>query len=120
MQLNFINTLPCRVNINYQVTDKNGSLSIYANEYEFVQDLEAQQDIIVRAFLENQDCAGYIQFDGGFDTGNVNLGKGMGTQGYSILITERENNLTITRLNNEEQLDKSDTGDPFVACVLRL
>ncbi|XP_045033705.1 solute carrier family 15 member 1 isoform X2 [Daphnia magna] len=115
MQLNFINTLPCQVNVTYRVTDKNGDLSIKANEYEFVQDLEADQDIFASAFLENADCGGYLQFNGGFSTGEVKLGKGGGTKGYSILITERENELTITRLNNEEQLDKSDTGDPSVA-----
>uniref|UniRef100_A0A0P6F561 Oligopeptide transporter 1 n=2 Tax=Daphnia magna TaxID=35525 RepID=A0A0P6F561_9CRUS len=115
MQLNFINTLPCQVNVTYRVTDKNGDLSIKANKYEFVQDLEADQDIFASAFLENADCGGYLQFNGGFSTGEVKLGKGGGTKGYSILITERENELTITRLNNEEQLDKSDTGDPSVA-----
>lgn len=115
MQLNFINTLPCQVNVTYRVKDKNGDLSIKANEYEFVQDLEADQDIFASAFLENADCGGYLQFNGGFSTGEVRLGKGNGTKGYSILITERENELTITRLNNEEQLDKSDTGDPSVA-----
>uniref|UniRef100_A0A0P4YAT7 Oligopeptide transporter 1 n=2 Tax=Daphnia magna TaxID=35525 RepID=A0A0P4YAT7_9CRUS len=115
MQLNFINTLPCQVNVTYRVTDKNGDLSIKANKYEFVQDLEADQDIFASAFLENADCGSYLQFNGGFSTGEVKLGKGGGTKGYSILITERENELTITRLNNEEQLDKSDTGDPSVA-----
>lgn len=115
MQLNFINTLPCQVNVTYRVKDKNGDLSIKANEYEFVQDLEADQDIFASAFLENADCGGYLQFNGGFSTGEVKLGKGNGTKGYSILITERENELTITRLNNEEQLDKSDTGDPSVS-----
>ncbi|KAK4036170.1 hypothetical protein OUZ56_028236 [Daphnia magna] len=115
MQLNFINTLPCQVNVTYRVTDKNGDLSIKANEYEFVQDLEADQNIFASAFLENADCGGYLQFNGDFSTGEVRLGKGGGTKGYSILITERENELTITRLNNEEQLDKYYTGDPSVA-----
>ncbi|XP_057379153.1 solute carrier family 15 member 1-like [Daphnia carinata] len=115
MQLNFINTLPCQVTVTYRVTDKNGDLVVNANEYKFVQDLEADKDIFATASLENPDCGSYIQFTGGFNTGEVNLGKGKGTKGYSILITERENNLTITRVNNEEQLEKSDTGDPFVA-----
>ncbi|KAI9551403.1 hypothetical protein GHT06_021736 [Daphnia sinensis] len=115
MQLNFINTLPCQVNVTYRVADKNGELFVKANEYEFVQDLEADKDIFASAFLENPDCGGYLNFNVGFNTGEVNLGKGNGTQGYSILITERENELTITRLNKEEQLEKSDTGDPLVA-----
>ncbi len=84
------------------------------NKYEFAQDLEAEQDITVRAFLNNPDCAGYTQF-ANIDTGIVSLGKGNGTQGYSILITGRDQNLAITRLNEAEQLEKSDTGDPYVA-----
>jgi solute carrier family 15 oligopeptide transporter 1 len=114
MQLNFINTLPCKVNVEYEVTEKNGNFELQGNMYEFVQDLEAEQDIIVRAFLDKPDCAGYTQFVN-IDTGIVSLGIGDGTQGYSILITERENNLTITRLDKEEQLEKSNTGDPYVA-----
>jgi hypothetical protein len=114
MQLNFINTLPCKVNVKYAVSDKNGELVLEGNQYEFAQDLEAEQDIIVRAYLESGDCSNFIQLNG-FETGEVNLGKGNGTQGYSVLITERDNNLTITRLDKEEQLEKSNTGDPYVA-----
>ena len=115
MQLNFINTLPCEVNVEYQVTDANEKFALDANTYKYAQDQEAEKDSIVRASLNNSNCGNYnIQFDG-IDTGNVNLGNGTGTKGYSILITERANNLIITRLNNEEQLDKSETGDPYVA-----
>ena len=87
---------------------------IQGNKYEFAQDLEAEREIIVAAFLENGNCGNFIQLDG-FKTGEVNLGKGNGTKGYSILITVREKNLIITRLNEEEQLEKSNTGDPYVA-----
>jgi solute carrier family 15 oligopeptide transporter 1 len=114
MQLNFINTLPCKVNVEYEVTEKNGNFELQGNMYEFVQDLEAEQDIIVRAFLDNTDCAGYTEF-ANTDTGTVSLGTGNGTQGYSILITGRNDNLAITRLNEAEQLEKSNTGDPYVA-----
>jgi hypothetical protein len=114
MQLNFINTLRCNVSVVYGVSEKNGNFELQGNMYEFVQDLEAEKDIIVRAFLDKPDCAGYTQFVN-IDTGIVSLGTGDGTQGYSILITERENNLTITRLDKEEQLEKSNTGDPYVA-----
>jgi hypothetical protein len=114
MQLNFINTLPCTVSVEYGVSGKNGSFELKGKMYEFVQDLEADQDIAVRASLKNQDCASYTQFVN-IDTGTVNLGKGEGTQGYSILITGRDNNLAITRLNEAEQLEKSNTGDPYVA-----
>ncbi|XP_046631111.1 solute carrier family 15 member 2-like [Daphnia pulicaria] len=117
MQLNFINTLPCNVSVVYGVSEKNGNFELQGNMYEFVQDLEAEKDIIVRAFLDKPDCAGYTQFVN-IDTGIVSLGTGDGTQGYSILITEREKNLTITRLNKEEQLEKSNTGDPYVAFFL--
>ena len=115
IQLNFINTLPCEVNVEYQVTDANEKFALDANTYKFAQDLEAEKDIIVRASLNNSNCGNYnIQFDG-IDTGKVNLGNGTGTKGYSILITERAKNLIITRLNNEEQLEKSVSGLPFVA-----
>jgi len=114
MQLNFINTLPCPVNVIYKVSDKNEELMLQGNKYEFAQDLEAGKEIIVAAFLENGNCGNFIQLDG-FETGEVNLGKGNGTKGYSILITVREKNLIITRLNEEEQLEKSNTGDPYVA-----
>jgi hypothetical protein len=114
MQLNFINTLPCKVNIEYEVSDQTDKFALEGNMYKFAQDLGADQDIMVRAFLDEPNCANYIQFDD-IDTGKEYLGTGNGTFGYSILITERGNNLTITRLNNEEQLEKSDTGDPFVA-----
>jgi hypothetical protein len=103
MQLNFINTLPCKVNVKYAVSDKNGELVLEGNQYEFAQDLEAEQDIIVRAYLESGDCSNFIQLNG-FETGEVNLGKGNGTQGYSVLITERDNNLTITRLDNQQDI----------------
>lgn len=114
MQLNFINTLPCTVKVVYGVSEKNGNFELQGNMYEFVQDLEAEQDIIVRAFLDNTDCAGYTEF-ANTDTGTVSLGTGNGTQGYSILITGRNDNLAITRLNEAEQLEKSNTGDPYVA-----
>jgi hypothetical protein len=114
MQLNFINTLPCKVNVEYEVTEKNGNFELGGFMYEFAQDLEAEKDIIVRAYLDKKDCAGYTEFVN-IDTGTVSLGTGNGTQGYSILITGRDKNLTITRLNEAEQLEKSNTGDPYVA-----
>lgn len=116
MQLNFINTLPCNVDVEYSVGEKNstGPITISAQSYHFEQNLEANKTIYARASLKNGNCADFIQFED-TNTETVQLGIGYGTLGYSILITERDNKLVITRVKNEEQLEKSDSGDPYVA-----
>lgn len=117
IQLNFINTLPCEVKVAYSVGKNNNTdpfITIGAQSYYFVQDLEANQTIHARAYLEDGDCAGFIQFED-FNTDTVELGTGYETFGYSILITGRDNQLIITRINKEEQLEKSESGDPLVA-----
>ena len=111
--MNFINTLPCQVNINYYVADKNGKLELNATQYDFVQDLAADQEIMARAILTDQNCSS-IYFEN-YDTGDISLGKGNETKGFSILITERDKNITMVRFDTEEQLEKSNSGDPYVA-----
>lgn len=116
MQLNFINTLPCQVNIEYNIgASQNTNILLNATQYEFVQDLKADETILARAYLTSKDCGPYVQFEEGYDTGFIDLGVGSKTLGYSILITERDMNLTMTRLQHEEQLEKSTSGNPLVA-----
>ena len=113
IQLNFINTFPCEVNVDYSVANENNTIPINALSYEFVQDLKANQTIYARAVFKDSSCADLLEHD----TGTIELGKGSETLGYFIIITERDSKLVIARLNNEEQLEKSEMGQPYVAWV---
>lgn len=93
--------------------DEKGEIFLNANKYDFVQDLAADKDIYARAIL-NDDACNFLISQDGLDTGDLYLGKGNETLGYSIVITERNRVLTMTRLNHEEQLEKSNSGDPYV------
>ena len=116
-QLNFINTLPCPVNLMYRVgTDSN--LPISLNEtfrYNATDFFAADENIRLNGTLQLTDgkCGNLtVNTDSVL---NVDLGKGVGDEGYAVLITMRGNNLTIVRLNDTEHLKKSDNGNPMIA-----
>ena len=120
MQLNFINTLPCDVNVNYYAAaDENGTAQLNTTSRTFATPfLTTVDDIIVEAALVDPVSCN-LQLGGGFDvgsgsTGLVSLGYANQTEGYSVLITLRDGQLVATRLLDPEQLTKSDIGKPLL------
>jgi len=118
MQLNFINTLPCDVNVNYYAAaDENGTAQLNTTSRTYATPfLTTVDDIIVEAALVEPALC---KLGGGFDvgsgsTGLVSLGYANETQGYSVLITLRDGQLAVTRLLDPEQLTKSDIGKPLL------
>ena len=121
MQLNFINTLPCDVNVNYYVADdENGTAQLNTTSRTFATPfLTTVDDVIVEAtlvdpgncILQLGDGSGGV---GSGTTGLVSLGYANETQGYSVLITLRDSQLVATRLLDPEQLAKSDVGKPLL------
>ena len=120
MQLNFINTLPCDVNVNYYVApDENGTAllnttsRIYATPFlSTVDDIVVEAALVVPAYCNSQLDNGFNMGSG--TTGLVSLGYANETQGYSVLITLRDGQLVATRLLDPEQLAKSDIGKPLL------
>ena len=114
MQLNFINTLPCNINVNYYVRNgTNGKAQLNTTSPTFATPfLEAFKDIDVEASLaEPGNCLG---LGSDSSTGLVPLGYANETQGYSVLITSRGGQLIVTRLVEPEQLEKSIIGQPLL------
>jgi len=118
-QLNFINTLPCPVNVTYRVgTEGTYDQLISLDDtlrYNATDFFPADQTITVDGTLQltNGKC-GDLTVNTASLT-NVNLGKGVEDEGYAVLITLRQNALQIVRLNETEHLKKSDNGNPMIA-----
>lgn len=119
MQLNFINTLPCQVNVSYTVGGQHNE-SISLNET--IRNIEtkflpAKQDIDVEASLNGNSC-------GGIPVNPINwkgsLGSAGEKHGYSVLITLRESNLVVARLNDPTSLEKSNSGQPMIGYTFEI
>jgi len=118
-QLNFINTLPCPVNLTYRLegtddytrqTSLNETFRYNATDF-----FPANKIITVDGTLQLTDGkCGDLTVNTASLT-NVDLGKGIENEGYAVLITLRQNALTIVRLNDTEHLKKSDNGNPMIA-----
>ena len=113
MQLNFINTLPCPVNVSYAVGGQHNE-SISLNET--LRNIEttflpANQDIAVEASLTGNNCGGITV---NTFTWKGSLGSGGEQHGYSVLITLRGGNLVVARLNDPNRLEKSNSGQPMI------
>lgn len=120
MQLNFINTLDCDVNVNYYVrmngtyikgtAELNQTHPTIATEF-----LPALKEVDIEASLANPgNC---LEFGSGVSDGNTvfaQLGSPGEMEGYSVLITIREGKLAATRLVEPEQLKKSVSGQPLL------
>ncbi len=113
MQLNFINTLPCPVNVSYAVGGQhNESISLNETSRNIETTfLPANQDIAVGASLTGNNCGGIT-----VNTSNWkgSLGSGGEQHGYSALITLRGGNLVVARLNDPTRLEKSNSGQPMI------
>lgn len=114
MRLNFISTVPCNVSVDYYIgqTPYNANF----NQTFFVEELAAGEEIfILNAVTVNGTCN--AENDLYLEAKNVTLGKGEGTKGYSVYITQGKSApaLDIFRTVSEEQIDKSVSGDPYIA-----
>ena len=117
MQLNFINTLPCDVNVFYYPTvdDKvenatallNTTNPTFATEF-----LNVVDDVVMEAIVVDPGNCLLLASDSDGSTGLVHLGNATETHGYSVLITLRNGQLVATRIVEEEQLEKSVNGNP--------
>ena len=118
-QLNFINTLPCPVNVTYRVgTEGTYDQLISLDDtlrYNATDFFPADQTITVDGILQltNGRC-GDLTVNTASLT-NADLGNGVEDEGYAVLITLRQNALQIVRLNETEHLKKSDNGNPMIA-----
>jgi len=115
-QLNFINTLPCQVNVDYVIDDVARSLNLNATGYSFERDLkDGNIDVSVR--LVAPLCGG-IQFVEPQWTGRIH---GNSTKAFSVVISDgRNGTLEVTRMLEEEPLKKSISGQPRVGFIVNL
>lgn len=110
MQLNFINTLPCDVDIRYDIGAHSANLKVNATHSITVENLPAGEMItILEAIAKGENCS--LSRD---HVTNVDLGASNEKSSYSVLIILRNGEMTIFRMNKEEQIEKSVSGDPFV------
>ena len=116
MQLNFINTLDCDVNLNYYVRgDINGTAQFNQTYPTFATDfLPAFKEVDIEATLANPGSCLELGPDPSGSTVSAQIGSPNGTEGYSVLITIRQGKLAVTRLVKPEQLKKSVTGQPLL------
>ena len=123
-QLNFINTLPCPVNLTYLVgTGETSGQKIFLNDtlrYNATDFFAANEIIRVDGILqmtEGNKCGELTVNTSSIM--NVDLGKGTEEEGYAVVITLRENQLTVVRLNEPEHLKKSDNGQAIIGYHLK-
>lgn len=117
MQLNFINTLPCSVNLQYSVAgNHNKSVTldevIRNNATDF---LPALQNIEAEASLVGVSCGDLAVVN---PTWKGSLGSAGDTHGYSVLVTLRGGNLVVSRLNEPTNLKKSIEGQPALGYLV--
>lgn len=113
MQLNFINTLPCDVDIHYKIGTHSAELSLKPTNFAIVENLPAGETImILKAIANGNNCTALAN-----ELETVELGTGNGKSSYSVLITQRNYNMTVFRMNQEEQIEKSVSGDPLLGYV---
>ncbi|XP_046443391.1 peptide transporter family 1-like isoform X5 [Daphnia pulex] len=115
-QLNFINTLPCPINISYTGgVDQVKWIEVNATSYSFERNLK-DQPIEVTAQLINPVC-GQVNFSTPTWTGTI---KGASTKAFSVVATGHNGTLDLVRMDKEEPLDKSSTGQPRVGFILHM
>jgi len=124
IQLNFINTLQCDVNVNYYYAEegeeKNGTVPLgsilgKSDNPTFATDfLKTLDNITIEAFLDDPTSCSQINPGSDGNTGLVYLGPANEKEGYSVLITVRGGELKATRLLEPEKLEKSINGNPSV------
>lgn len=111
MQLNFINSLPCSVNVSYTVggtpyPPMRLNETFRGNATEF---LPAEKMVEAEAFLDS--CTGINVLEPNW---KGDLGFPQEENGFSVLITVRENKLVLTRMLGPARLSKSDVGQPMI------
>ena len=110
MKLNFINTLPCNLDIHYSIGGHPANLTLVPNQIITVENLLAEETItVLHAIAEGEKCT----LNGKY-LNDIDLGRGNQKASYSVLITHINNELAIARMNKEEQIEKSFSGDPLV------
>ena len=114
MRLNFISSIPCNVSVDYRVGATNYTANVKRTL--FVEGLTAEEEIFIfKAVTLSATCDGGENLS--LQQENVNLGKGDDMKGYSVYITQNKAHdaLDMFRTVTEEQIEKSVSGDPFIA-----
>ncbi|XP_032791790.2 solute carrier family 15 member 2 isoform X1 [Daphnia magna] len=114
-QLNFINTLPCPLNISYINNNQVKWIEINATSYSFERNLNNQSIDITAQLISSPACQ-QMNFTIPTWTGTI---KGASTKAFSVIVTGHNSKLDLMRMENEEPLDKSSTGQPRVGFVFR-
>ncbi|EFX84703.1 hypothetical protein DAPPUDRAFT_99512 [Daphnia pulex] len=115
-QLNFINTLPCPVNISYAHGHHPDKwLDVGAKSFSFERDL-MDGPIRVKANLLSPRCQD-VTFSNAEWTGTI---EGVSTKAFSVVITVRNGQLEVARMKTEEPLDKANSGHPRVGFIFNL
>ncbi|XP_046443398.1 solute carrier family 15 member 1-like [Daphnia pulex] len=115
-QLNFINTLPCPVNISYAHGNHPDKwLDVGAKSFSFERDL-MDGPIRVKANLLSPRCQD-VTFSNAEWTGTI---EGVSTKAFSVVVTVRNGKLEVARMKTEEPLDKANSGHPRVGFIFNL
>lgn len=110
-QLNFINTLPCPINISYVHPNQTTKwIEMSAHSFTFQRDLEDQL-IPVRAHLSSGSACGGIEFSETEWSGTI---QGASMKAFSVIITARAGRLELVRMSKEDPLRKSSSGRPRI------
>ena len=109
MKLNFVNTLPCDVEMSYKVGIESGNFKVNATNYAILEDLPSEETILIlNATAKNGAECETISFR------QVNLGTGVEKLGYSVLISSYGAVMFVLRMNENEQIEKSVSGEPYL------
>lgn len=110
MKLNFINTLPCDVEIRYEIGSHSADLMLNPSHFVIVENLPANETImILRSVARGENCSLLST-----ELSDVDLGKGHHKASYSVFITHLNYDMKVFRMNKEEQIEKSFSGDPLL------
>ena len=110
MKLNFINTLPCELELRYDIGEISSGITLEPNDFITEENLPANEKImILKAIAKGENCS--LVENQLYD---IDLGKTQQKSSYSILIAHQNYKMVIFRMNKEEQIEKSSSGDPLV------
>jgi solute carrier family 15 oligopeptide transporter 1 len=120
-QLDFVNTLPCRVDISYAYDNQEIEFQLnktYPSTYVIDQlfEYKVDQNISVKA-VADQEC-GDITMEKSTFNGVFYLAPESEKQGFSVIATVRNKTLVLTRISQPVPLTKSESGDPKLEFIL--
>lgn len=98
------------MDIRYEIGAHQADLKVNSTSFVIVENLPAGEAIwILEAIARGENCSLNKN-----ELRNIKLGFGSEKSSYSVLMIQRDNGLEIFRMNKEEQIEKSVSGDPLV------